>query len=190
MRTRLVALLTFCLALLGCEQRPIERMRVCAGHLRIVLDNGMSNLGTAFVIGPRVVITADHVRIHEGSYRRVDKIVLDGHELTVLGTESFGKDGLLLHVAPVPEHLRILEVGPVEPRRTDVLVPGYASAHGLPSYRLMDGHILSDRAISILIEPGMSGSPVIDAEDGHVMGVVSSYYPNLGVTEFTPIDLD
>lgn len=188
MKTRLVALLTFCLSLLGCAECPVERFRACVGHLRVVLDNGRENLGTVFAVSPRCLVTAAHTRIHEGQPHRVIKVIVDGHVLPVLGTETFGVDGMILRVAPVPSHLRILECGVPGPRKTDVFVPGYAIRQGLPSYRIKRGHILSDRAVSALIEGGMSGSPVIDARTGRVVAIASSYYPNLGITEFTPME--
>lgn len=139
-------------------------------------------MGTAFAINNNKIITAHHVLPNI-----ISGISVNNYAINIKKHKSFGYDAVVIYVDNIPPELSIIPTDNYICRGMDIIIIGYAVEHGVATYKVKYGKILSRIATSALIEPGMSGSPVINVSNGKVIAIAYSFIPDLGVTEIIPI---
>jgi len=173
------------------DWQSVDKGSITTGVVQLRVDKCYDEVGTGFLVGPNLVVTADHVVAERG--RAARKIVLkDGTRM--LGSAAvIGRDPLtdvaLLHTSrKVRGH--VFRFAVTAPRKGDKI-----EIHGFPlgaGKVMKTGTIQSSRQTTVgddnvrrtgLIQidaaatEGMSGGPLVRAaasenEAGHVLGVV------------------
>jgi S1-C subfamily serine protease len=133
--------------------------------------------GTGVIIGPRTVLSVQHVVAPQLSIRLADGRMIPGSPVCVEATDI----GIIIAGEYFPTDTPIYPISLRVPHPDDpVTIPGYP--HGV--WTVKTGRVLwtmgARIAINITIAPGNSGSPVIDAT-GSVVGIASRAGKDLAI---------
>jgi hypothetical protein len=138
--------------------------------------------GTGFAIrhnGETYVLTAAHIVNQDGYTIEFEDEAAQFSEVWLCG-----KDAAILKMRTTPANARILDVCTSPLANGDSLQAlGYAHAGALLKTK---GIFLKRGIMTCPIETGMSGGPVL--RDGKAIGLVSCFYPELGIASYAPID--
>ena len=160
-------------------------------RLRAVNCDGLAT-GSGFAVDEHTLVTARHV---VDSSRSVQVSTYDGHEVLTRGA-LIATDADLAIVRtqdPLPTSAKLAEHDPMVGDR--ITVVGYPLGGALT---VATGHVtdrlddpLDENAVAVLVadasvEPGSSGSPVLD-DEGHVAGVVYAKGTTDTATYFVPV---
>ncbi len=147
-------------------------------RLRVADCTSFGN-GTGWIVGEHTVVTNSHVI--EGA-TAIELTAYDGTELTA--TRSFLDPTSDLAIVVVEEELApVLSIAAADPSGTldDVVVVGYPRAEELTAFEASFVRIVDDELrehpddVYLLnghVEPGNSGSAVVNRDDGTVVGVI------------------
>lgn len=160
---------------------PDDALPACC----VRIDVGASPAGTGFFVAPGVVVTCNHVveleRVSSGEAdSQISVVSADGTVYEVLDDRERSPtdedDLAVLRVAPTDEHpCALLDTGLWA--RDELHTYGYPANYprGAPTTLGAEGWMERDRWLKIKdgqIQPGMSGSPVLNLRTGAVCGVL------------------
>ncbi|MBD3406196.1 MAG: hypothetical protein GF411_08810 [Candidatus Lokiarchaeota archaeon] len=165
----------------GCGQ---HKQPVCINPQSVgILRHNDHIIGTAFATNNNTIITARHVLPSD----TLNNLFINNYAIHIRNYNKFGYDAASICVDHIPFELSRIPVDNYIRRGMDIVIIGYAVDNGVARYQIKRGKILTRIATSALIEPGMSGSPVINVSNGKVVAVAYSFIPDLGVTEIIPM---
>lgn len=142
--------------------------------VEVVQVRCLASAGSAFYVGPRVLLSVAHVTSASGCF-------IDGEPVKVIGKQ--GDFTILLAPRPVDKWLRV----DCEGFKRGRVYTAWGFARGLPSLTSVD-MVATGRFISgfarlwgiFNVIPGQSGGPIVDPQTGRAVGTVNVYNAQRG----------